>query len=160
MRLKYTLLLALTLAAASTMTSRATIFYQLQMGGSLPGTATAPDGTFAWVNDPTGVYGTVLKVTCMDNSDTTVNSERAEFVASGSNNKYMDQTVYIGWRSYLDLPSPSSTSWQNIMQGKAAGSFTLNHPFYMRADSGTLRLGTEAAGTVWARSLRVKSWFR
>src|SRR6185369_9309439 len=104
-------------------------------------------------------YGTVLKVTCMDNSDTTVNSERAEFVASGSNDKYLDQTVYIGWRSYLDLPSPSSGSWQNIMQGKAAGNFTLNHPFYMRADSGTLRLGSDAAGTIWSNSLPIKQWF-
>jgi Ricin-type beta-trefoil lectin domain-like len=151
-----------TLAAAllaTALTTHASIFYQLQMGGTLPGTATAPDGSFAWVNDPVSVYGTVLKVTCMDNSDTSVNSERAEFVASGSNDKFMDQTVYIGWRSYLDLPSPSSGSWQNIMQGKAAGNYTLNHPFYMRADSGTLRLGTDAAGVLWSHTLPIKQWF-
>src|SRR5581483_3549176 len=109
---KKLLLLTLVTLAASAVSLHATIFYQLQMGGTLPGTATAPDGIFAWTSSP---YGTVLKVTCLDNSDPDVNSERAEFVASGSNNKYFDQTVYLGWRSYLDLPSPSSSSWQNIM---------------------------------------------
>ena len=157
MRLNKLIALFLTALSASAITARAEIFYRLNMGGTLPGTATAPNGTFSWHND--GTYGTVLKVVCSDTSDPNVNNERAEFVASGSNNKYFDKTVYMGWRSYLSLPTPSSSSWNNIMQGKAAGNFTLNHPFYLRADSGTLRLGTDAAGYIWSRTLPHQTWF-
>jgi hypothetical protein len=127
----------------------------------LPGTGTAPNGKFSWYND--GQEGRVLHVEIRDAAS---GKERAEFVATGKNNKYKDKTVFIGWKSRLDMPAATGATWCVIMQGFAAGQRDIVHPFDLRVDHGKLYLvrwtgqGNDHRTTIWSRATPSRNtWF-
>lgn len=141
--------------------AEATIHYQLN---GLPGNfaGSAPNGRFSWYQD--SKEGRVLHIELLDAAS---GKERAEFVASGKGNKYKDKTVYIGWKSRLNLPK-SNQGTTCLMQGYAAGDRKIVHPFDLHANTQTNELllfrhsgqGEDARSTLWKRTLPSSStWF-
>jgi len=127
----------------------------------LPGTGTAPNGRFSWHND--SQQGRVLQVEVLDAAG---GKERAEFVATGRDNRYKDKTVFIGWKSRLDMPAATGGNWCVIMQGFAAGQRDIVHPFDLRVDGGKLYLvrwtgqGNDHRTTIWSRTIPSRNtWF-
>jgi len=155
--LSKTSLVALSVLFAFQAPAEATILYE---STSLPGTGTAPNGRFSWYND--SQQGRVLHVECFDASS---GKERAEFVASGKGNKYKDKTVYIGWKSRLNLPEGSAGT-TSIMQGFAAGERKIVHPFDMHSGNGVIFLNrwtgqsSDTRTRIWSRAKpSTGTWF-
>lgn len=125
---------------------------------TLPGTGSCPDGSIAWHQD--AAQGRVVRVSAADK--TGQNSERCE-IAVARRLLADGQTVYIGWKSKLDVPT--SNAWNNMFQLKTHGDQVAGHPLVFGVGSGVLRLsnyedinGVKTGRTVWSTPLRENQW--
>jgi len=147
--------LAVAALLATTLPTRASILWDPADNGVLPGLSSADlSGDISWYND--SQEGTCYRVRCVDTT-TTDNRERAEFTHYADPN----QTVYVGWKSRLDL-IPSSEV-RTVFQYKAHGAWTINYPITIEATGNTYRLrsfDTSNTGTtIWSTTLPDNQWF-
>ncbi|MGP3983090.1 hypothetical protein [Streptomyces sp. KR80] len=148
---------AFALVMAIAPASHATIIWQ--GGDNLPGTGTCPDGSITWNND--AQQGRVIRFSVVER--TGQNSERCE-MAVARRLLSEGQTVYIGWKSKVVVPT--SSGWNGILQLKSHGDYVTGHPLNIGVSGGQLTLnnfedinGVETKRTVWSRPLPQNTWF-
>jgi hypothetical protein len=130
-------------------------------GQSLPGKETCPDGGIEWHND--AQRGRVIRVRV--NERTNKNSERCEF-AAGRGKLTEGMTVYVGWKSRINVPTSDDRNWNNMFQLHCHGTHVADHPLVFGVQGGRLSLtnheninGRETGRRVWSEPSRENRWF-